>query len=199
MSRVNLLRAATYACMPWKNGGGSTREITRDAGEGLAGFGWRLSIADIAESGDFSRFTGYQRIITVLEGAGMALRIDGQPSRPLRAFDPFAFAGDSQVACTLLDGPIRDFNLIYAPQRYRARLQWFDLHQPVRLFSSASTLLLFSAAEQLSVRLDDQAATLLQRHDCLQLEGHTRLLEVELLAAAPGRCGLIELDPQPQG
>ncbi|HLD69115.1 MAG TPA: HutD family protein [Pseudomonas sp.] len=199
MSRASLLRAATYACMPWKNGGGSTREITRDAGEGLAGFGWRLSIADIDESGDFSRFTGYQRIITVLEGAGMALRVDGQPSRPLLAFDPFAFAGDSQVACTLLDGPIRDFNLIYAPQRYRARLQWFDLRQPVRLFSSASTLLLFSAAEQLSVRLDDQAATLLQRHDCLQLEGNTRLLEVELLATPPGRCCLIELDPQPQG
>lgn len=199
MSQISLLRAATYPCMPWKNGGGSTREITRDAGEGLEGFGWRLSIADIAESGGFSCFSGYQRLITVLEGAGMALRVDEQQSRPLLAFDPFAFAGDSQVACTLLDGPIRDFNLIYAPQRYSARLQWLDLHQPVRLFSSASTLLLFSAAEHLSIRLDDQAAALLHAHDCLQLEGNTRLLEVELLATTPGRCCLIELDPLPQG
>ena len=68
MSQLQVLRAKDYPRMPWKNGGGSTEEITRDAGEGLEGFGWRLSIADIAESGGFSSFAGYQRIITVLEG-----------------------------------------------------------------------------------------------------------------------------------
>ena len=49
MNELNVLRAADYPRMPWKNGGGSTEEITRDAGEGLEGFGWRLSIADIGE------------------------------------------------------------------------------------------------------------------------------------------------------
>ncbi len=49
-SEVKVLRAEGYPRMPWKNGGGSTEEITRDAGAGLDGFGWRLSIADIAES-----------------------------------------------------------------------------------------------------------------------------------------------------
>lgn len=50
MSQVKVLRAKDYPRMPWKNGG-STEEITRDAGTGLDGFGWRLSIADIGESG----------------------------------------------------------------------------------------------------------------------------------------------------
>ena len=68
MSQPVVLRAADYPRMPWKNGGGSTEEITRDAGEGLEGFGWRLSIADIGESGGFSRFDGYQRVISVLPG-----------------------------------------------------------------------------------------------------------------------------------
>lgn len=85
MSQLQLLRAGDYPRMPWKNGGGSTEEITRDAGVGLDGFGWRLSIADIEASGGFSSFTGYQRIITVLQGDGMRLSVDGHESRPPRA------------------------------------------------------------------------------------------------------------------
>ncbi len=145
MSQIQLHRAAGYPRMPWKNGGGSTLEIARDQGEGLEGFGWRLSIADIGESGGFSAFTGYQRLISVLEGEGMRLQVDGLASRPLLPLDPFAFGGDSRVECELLAGAIRDFNLIYAPQRYGARLQWLSLERPQRLFSSATTLLLFSA------------------------------------------------------
>lgn len=124
MSELRILRAVDYPRMPWKNGAGSTEEIARDGGDGLDGFGWRLSIADVGESGGFSRFAGYQRIISVLEGGGMRLRVDGAESAPLRARQAFAFSGDSEVHCTLLDGAIRDFNLIYAPRRHRARLQW---------------------------------------------------------------------------
>ena len=92
-----LLRAADYPVMPWKNGAGSTREILRDAGDGLEGFGWRLSIADVGAPGPFSAFSGYQRVITVLEGEGMRLTVDGEPSRELRALDAFAFDGASDL------------------------------------------------------------------------------------------------------
>jgi environmental stress-induced protein Ves len=194
MSQLTVLRAADYPRMPWKNGGGSTEEITRDAGEGLEGFGWRLSIADIAESGDFSQFTGYQRIITVLQGAGMTLDIDGVKTEPLLPGDPFAFSGNSAVSCTLLEGAIRDFNLIYAPDRYRVSLQWVDVLKPQRLFSSASTLLLFSAAEQMAANMAEHPPQLLEKHDCLQLDNESgALLEVVLYAPRASRCCLIEL------
>lgn len=194
MSQLTVLRAADYPRMPWKNGGGSTEEITRDAGEGLEGFGWRLSIADIAESGDFSLFTGYQRIITVLQGAGMTLDIDGLKTEPLLPGDPFAFSGNSAVSCTLLEGAIRDFNLIYAPDRYRVSLQWVDVLKPQRLFSSASTLLLFSAAEQMAANMAEHPPQLLEMHDCLQLNNESgALLEVVLYAPRASRCCLIEL------
>lgn len=186
MSQLTVLRAAHYPRMPWKNGGGSTEEITRDAGVGLDGFGWRLSIADIAESGGFSSFAGYQRIITVLQGPGMTLHVDGQTTRPLLPFDPFAFSGESQVACTLLGGAIRDFNLIYAPDRYTARLQWIDGQQ--RLFSSAGTLLVFSGVDGLSVSVGTTTETL-GKHDCLQLNDNPELLEISV----SGSCCLIEL------
>ncbi|MHC8316641.1 HutD/Ves family protein [Pseudomonas sp. LB3P31] len=186
MSQLKVFRAADYPRMPWKNGRGSTEEITRDAGDGLDGFGWRLSIADIGESGGFSTFAGYQRVITVLQGDGMTLRVDGQDTRALLPLDPHAFSGESQVSCTLLGGPIRDFNLIYAPQRYSARLQWLEGEQ--RFFSSAGTVLLFSVSDALEVTVGNSAQQL-GRHDCLQLVGSTGLVEV----SCKGPCCVIEL------
>ncbi|MHC8330278.1 HutD/Ves family protein [Pseudomonas sp. LB1P83] len=186
MSEVKVLRAKDYPRMPWKNGGGSTEEITRDAGTGLDGFGWRLSIADIGESGGFSTFAGYERVITVLQGDGMSLSVDGQITRHLLPLDPFAFSGESQVSCTLLGGPIRDFNLIYAPQRYNARLQWLDGEQ--RFFSEAGTVLVFSVSDALEVKVGNSTSKL-GRHDCLQLVGNTGLLDV----SSNGPCCVIEL------
>ncbi len=189
MNELNVLRAADYPRMPWKNGGGSTEEITRDAGEGLEGFGWRLSIADIGESGGFSRFDGYQRIISVLQGAGMSLQVDGASTRALLPFDAYAFKGQSTVSCTLIDGPIRDFNLIYAPDRYTARLQWLQATTPLRFFSSARTLLVFGADEHVSVCVGNTRHEQLGCYDCLQLNDNSELLEITVT----GRCCVIEL------
>ncbi|KTB67814.1 HutD family protein [Pseudomonas allii] len=182
MSSVKVWRAAEYVRMPWKNGGGSTEEITRDAGAGLDGFGWRLSIADIAESGGFSTFAGYQRVITVIQGAGMVLTVDGEEQRGLLPLQAFAFKGDSQVSCRLITGPIRDFNLIYSPQRYHARLQWIDGEQ--RFFTTAQTVLVFSVADEVKV-----SGHKLGHHDCLQIDANDELLDL----AVSGRSCIIEL------
>jgi environmental stress-induced protein Ves len=182
MSAVTVWRAANYVRMPWKNGGGSTEEISRDGGRGLEGFGWRLSIADIGESGGFSTFAGYQRVITVINGAGMVLTVDGEEQRGLLPLQPFAFKGDSQVSCRLISGPIRDFNLIYSPQRFQARLQWIDGVQ--RFFSTAQTVLVFSVADEVTV-----LGQVLGHHDCLQMDGNAGLLDISIT----GRCCIIEL------
>jgi environmental stress-induced protein Ves len=116
----------------------------------------------------------------------MTLRVDGQDTRPLLPLEPFAFSGESQVSCTLLGGPIRDFNLIYAPQRYSARLQWLDGEQ--RFFSSAGSVLVFSVTDELEVKVGNSASQL-GRHDCLQLDGNAGLLEV----SSNGPCCVIEL------
>lgn len=195
MTQSRLLRAADYPRMPWKNGAGSTQEIARDAGDGLDGFGWRLSIADVGESGGFSAFTGYQRVITVLEGAGMRLEVDGLRSRDLTALDAFAFDGGSAVHCELIDGPIRDFNLIYSPTRYSARLQWLRVDGALKLFSSAHSLLLFAAEGGVSLDLNGRRSEVLGRHDCLHLETPGTLAEVTLNGSRAACC-LIELTPR---
>jgi len=46
---IKLLKAADRAAIPWKNGGGVTRDvIVSPAGATLENFDWRISIAEIA-------------------------------------------------------------------------------------------------------------------------------------------------------
>ena len=109
-----ILRSSDYQRMPWKNGGGTTTEIWKvlsPSGE----MQWRLSIADVASDGPFSEFPGIDRWIMVIEGKGMTLDIAGMGKCRLdRPFEPLFFAGDAKTDCTLIDGPIRDFNLMVA-------------------------------------------------------------------------------------
>lgn len=100
--------------MPWKNGGGVTRELLKlPHPSEPARFLARLSIASVAASGPFSVFPGIERTILVLEGAGMALTLGGAPEVVLdRRSPPFVFPGEAETHCRLLEGPVRDFNLM---------------------------------------------------------------------------------------
>lgn len=101
-----------YRRMPWKNGDGMTTEIAR-AETGDGNFLWRLSIADVVRDGPFSRFPDHERLIAVVEGAGMALSVGGGPAVSLGLLDgALRFDGAAETQCRLLDGPIRDLNLM---------------------------------------------------------------------------------------
>ncbi len=100
---------------PWKNGGGVTQEIAcQPAGADMDHFDWRLSIAHIAADGPFSPIAGVDRVITLLEGAGVRLHtadrsIDHRLATPLA---PFAFPGEAPVQGTLLGGDCHDLNVM---------------------------------------------------------------------------------------
>jgi environmental stress-induced protein Ves len=112
MTKITLIPPDDYRVMKWRNGQGTTTEIAIAAGVGDR-FRWRLSIADVASSGPFSDFSGYDRVIAVVSGAGMRLAVAGRaPVVLTRDSDPYPFPGDAATDCTLLDGPIRDFNLM---------------------------------------------------------------------------------------
>ncbi len=109
---TRVVRAADRVTMPWKNGGGVTHELVKE-GDGAAGFGARLSIAEVAEDGPFSRFPGVDRVIVLLDGAAFRLRRgDGLDALVDRKHAPFAFLGEDEWMCTLPGGPVRDFNVM---------------------------------------------------------------------------------------
>ena len=69
---MQILRAANYKVMPWKNGLGSTTEIAIfPANAKLDDFDWRVSMAQVTSDGPFSSFPGIDRTLLVIDGAGI--------------------------------------------------------------------------------------------------------------------------------
>ncbi|MFE2431109.1 HutD family protein [Streptomyces sp. NPDC059373] len=110
---IRILRASERTATAWKNGGGVTREIAAGpAGAGMADFDWRISLADVTDSGPFSGFREVDRIITTAQGQGMELSVAGAPAVVIEPFEPFAFPGDAETGCRLLAGPVVNLNVM---------------------------------------------------------------------------------------
>jgi environmental stress-induced protein Ves len=110
----HILPASGALIQPWRNGGGTTRQIaiwppaaqTHD-------FIWRISAADIAQSGNFSDWRGFERQLWITHGAG--IRLTDPASRlvtVLRQDMYLDFPGERRYACELLEGPVRDLNVM---------------------------------------------------------------------------------------
>ena len=111
---MRLIRFADLKEAPWKNGGGTTTEIAVfPEGAGFEDFEWRLSMAKVASDGPFSRFAGIDRTLTLIEGEGMRLAIEGRESVILTSeSEPLPFPGDVATQAWLVGGPIRDLNVM---------------------------------------------------------------------------------------
>jgi environmental stress-induced protein Ves len=107
---MNRVALADCPFVPWRNGGGRTRELLAWP----AGAHWqlRVSVAEIEADGPFSVFAGIERCFAVLDGAGVVLTLP-QGDVQLRAGDgAVCFAGEAAPACRLIAGPTRDLNLM---------------------------------------------------------------------------------------
>lgn len=113
VGRQQIIRAASYREVPWRNGGGFSRVIAGSDDEG-----WRLSVATIEHDGWFSDYSGYDRTIVPIDGEGMELTVDGVPKLLQRRYEVFAFSGDAKTTCRLLGGPTRDFNAVTRRDRW---------------------------------------------------------------------------------
>lgn len=109
---MQIIRPSEWITQPWRNGGGTTHEVLREGPPDA--FTLRVSVADVERAGPFSRFEGIERWIVLLEGAGFALH-RGEHSRIIDApFVAFRFSGEDTIDCTLVKGPVRDLNVMYA-------------------------------------------------------------------------------------
>lgn len=129
----SLIRLSDAPTVPWRNGGGTTRELAAwPAGEGWA---WRISVAQVAADGPFSHYPGVQRWFAVVQGPGVRLAVDGQVQEVDAASAPLAFDGAAAVDSWLLAGPTQDLNLMV--RRERARGAMARLRGPQRFVTGA--------------------------------------------------------------
>ncbi|MBB3593967.1 hypothetical protein FHX08_004370 [Rhizobium sp. BK529] len=118
---MRVLRAADHKRMEWKNGGGETVEIAiSPPGARLADFDWRVSMATVATNGPFSVFPGIDRTLSILEGNGMRLFIEGRsPVLLTQESDPLIFPADVPITAELTDGGITDLNVMTRRDKLR--------------------------------------------------------------------------------
>lgn len=121
--------ASGYNRMRWKNGAGWTSEILRvpDSDD----WQWRLSIAEIEADAPFSAFPGMERELVLLSGNGLRLRFDHDSAGGVHELLPphhkLRFAGEHAAFGELIDGPTRDFNMMWKRDSCTAQL-W---HRPL--------------------------------------------------------------------
>ncbi len=175
VATTTLIRGADLVAAPWKNGGGVTREVAAfPHGAGLDAFVWRMSVADVAQAGPFSRFAGIDRTLVLLSGAGMLLdeKVETSTTNTLALTQPLdiaQFAGEAQIDARLVDGATRDFNLMV---RRGAAVGETEVWRGATQRSlSADVVLLFCASGSVSVTLGGEVQPqVLEADDTLRID-----------------------------
>jgi len=113
---MRVLSHDSYPEHPWRNGRGILRHVAD-------GEGWQLRLADIAQSGPFSDFSGCLRQFAMVQGSVVlrmpsGLTVACDPASPVAVFD-----GGAAPECDLVAGPARAFNLISEPAKVGCRLE----------------------------------------------------------------------------
>jgi uncharacterized protein len=127
---MHVLREPDYLTVPWKNGGGLTREILKVPSDATT-FDWRLSLASISAPGPFSAFEGYDRTLVLVRGDGVTLDFGPRGQTTLRApLESVDFDGSWPAHCTLLGDPSTDLNLIVSRARAEAQTQILRVTTP---------------------------------------------------------------------
>ncbi len=162
MTTFQIIRATDCPEVPWKNGGGTTREIAvfpPDAG--MDTFLWRLSMAKVETAGPFSAFTGIDRVLAVLDGTlvltgpNLDVRLDaGTPPQP--------FDGGAAVFGEPLGGPVLDLNAMARRGRFTCAMTRLD---------AGSTATAQGTGFVIALEPQPLAETTLERLDCVRFEG----------------------------
>lgn len=153
----NIVQLADIPATPWRNGDGVTRELALWPAAG--DWAWRMSVADVDQSGPFSKFDGVERWFAVLEGAGVQLDVAGVPHRVTSADAPLFFDGGAATACELVAGKTRDFNLMVRKGPKPSRMLRVDGRFSETLHAG-STVAVYAHSSAATVLFDEEALQL---------------------------------------
>lgn len=155
-----ILRAADRRAVPWKNGGGLTREVAvHPPGSDLGSFDWRVSLAEVRQGGPFSSFPEVDRLLAVI-GGRLQLSIAGREMLTLSPESPpVDFPGDLPACAEPVQSPVFDLNVMTRRGRFAARLRRCSAANSMMLPLDADATLVL-ALTALSVRAPSIGADL---------------------------------------
>jgi uncharacterized protein len=190
---MHILRAENYRRMRWKNGGGETAEIAVSPDSaGLDDFDWRVSMATVEASGQFSMFADVDRTLSILEGEGILLSVEGRvPIGLTSRSDPLTFPADVATSAALIAGPITDLNVMTRRGRYDHKVDAHQVDSAAQIYPAGRQVLIFCNSASLLVGSDGERAQLgrfdaaiVEGGGTLRIEGHGQFLLMELSPVA---------------
>jgi len=179
---IDVITPEQWQTQRWQNGGGITHQLCRqDDGQGLL---WRLSIAEVASDGPFSRFDNIDRIILLLTGKGFCLHGAGDNPQVLDTpLTPYSFAGETTIHCSLVNGAVRDFNLMTRRGAVQAKLQVLTIGSVVQTLPLSTQTLIYIASGSVNAVLGAKRITLEAQHT-LSLSDETGIVQLSSSDAA---------------
>jgi environmental stress-induced protein Ves len=189
---MRLLARDERVARPWKNGGGTTREVAVSPdGAGLDDFAWRVSLAELREPGAFSSYPGVSRSLLLLEGEPVRLDIDGEPTVLVRGGEVVHFDGAARVFATPA-GVALDAGVMSRDARCRQHTRLVTLRgDGVLRRTAAEGLLLLLEGDPLRVRTSAGEGATLGPHDALRF-GPGDAVELQFSSAGATRVLLAE-------
>lgn len=168
---MRILRSSDHKRMPWKNGGGVTTEIAVfPADAGLDDFHWRVSTALVETDGPFSTFPDVDRSLSLLDGAGIILKVQGQvPFGMTRRYEPLNFPADVPTEATLISGPITDLNVMTRRGLYESDVQLVPVSGTMPVTGEGEVRIFIADGKGLSVKTGRESEKL-ERGDAVLLE-----------------------------
>jgi len=189
---MQVRRAADYPVVPWKNGGGETREIAVSPPEaGIEDFDWRISMATVAEDGPFSVFEGIDRTLFILEGDGVELTFDEGKVETIGAKGHLSFSADVPTHAKLLGDAVVDLNIMSRRSSVCHRANKFEVTGLTTVDLASSATLLICMSGKLEI-IAAQRTEFLGPRDCLILDDD-RIDSVSV--TGEGQIVIVAIDP----
>jgi environmental stress-induced protein Ves len=167
-----------YKEQRWKNGRGTTVELVKqdkklsaDKGD----FDWRLSMATLAEDGDYSNFSSIDRTQVMLQGSEVKLDITASTGKretqrvnnkvSLTPLKYIAFSGEDAVSCHL---PNTDsatmFNVMSDSTYGRHQVEVIKSNDLEKTATECDLLVIFVVNDGLSISLNGDTCQLSTHH-----------------------------------
>lgn len=179
---IQIISPAQWQTQRWQNGGGITHQLCRQDDE--LGMLWRVSVAEVACDGPFSRFDNIDRVIMLLDGAGFSLQgVGANPQVLNKSLEPFAFAGEAPIHCSLIDGAVRDFNLMTRRGALTASLEVLRLNSEAQILPLGEQTLVFVAKGEVEAAVNGKHFRLETEHSVL-LSNESGTLQLSAISAA---------------
>ena len=153
---VKIISPDHFKTTPWKNGQGETTELAISPGGSLADFDWRISMAKVLNHGPFSDFSGYHRHLVLLEGNGIELTHDESTVDVLQStLSVASFDGACSTVGHLLDGPIRDFNVMTNETSFKAKVKTCPKQQNIT-FTATTINFIYAVTQSIHIELNQK-------------------------------------------